>query len=567
MSSSDPGKRVREYPPRMRSRSRSRSRRGRYEPAPDCLSRVRLGAQLQRAIARRRSRVELLVPRAASGRSQARARASTAGRCRRGSPDGRRTAALRRTGLAKPPSSSRNATAAARPPVGQPLGPGRGGVGQQIERVIVGRTARPAQDARRDRVASVSSQPRASYPARSARRRELAVRITPEISGEQPRRRRRVDEARRPRARSRARKADLQRRHGAQYGTRRGGDPRLLPANGCTDTRRRARLSSTTSVGQRLEPLGCPPAHPRHHASRRTDRHRRAGTRAGPRASAEAGRPRARCAAPSTPDAARAGPSSSVEIGTTLQRGPASSKIASASSAHVASPSAAMCQIPPGSATISRVAARQVADVGGRAALVVDDAHLVPLGPEAKHRAHEVVASPAEEPGAPDDPAVPHLALAEELRAPVRAERRRLVGLDVRRALRAVEDVVGGEVDDRRAERGHVPRPLDVDAERACLVGLGAVHVRPGRRVQHEPGLVSEGDRLRHVELVPRARIGVGEGLPQRRPELAARPGYEDASRCERIGLSVLHRCLTRGSSQGIPCSSGSAGSYSRVTW
>jgi hypothetical protein len=29
----------------------------------------------------------------------------------------------------------------------------------------------------------------------------------------------------------------------------------------------------------------------------------------------------------------------------------------------------------------------------------------------------------------------------------------------------------------------------------------------------------------------------------------------------------VLHRCATRSSSHGIPCSSGSSGSYSSVTW
>ncbi len=44
---------------------------------------------------------------------------------------------------------------------------------------------------------------------------------------------------------------------------------------------------------------------------------------------------------------------------------------------------------------------------------------------------------------------------------------------------------------------------------------------------------------------------------------------YDDdapASRCERIGVCVFHRCLTRGSSHGSPCSSGSDASYSRVT-
>ena len=45
--------------------------------------------------------------------------------------------------------------------------------------------------------------------------------------------------------------------------------------------------------------------------------------------------------------------------------------------------------------------------------------------------------------------------------------------------------------------------------------------------------------------------------------------GYEQAaaSRGDRIGVSVLQRCLTRSSAQQTPRSSGSAGSYSSVTW
>ena len=53
-------------------------------------------------------------------------------------------------------------------------------------------------------------------------------------------------------------------------------------------------------------------------------------------------------------------------------------------------------------------------------------------------------------------------------------------------ALRAVEDVVGRVVDERRAELGGVLRAADVDRRRALRVVLGAVDVRPGRRVQHE---------------------------------------------------------------------------------
>ena len=103
---------------------------------------------------------------------------------------------------------------------------------------------------------------------------------------------------------------------------------------------------------------------------------------------------------------------------------PASSKIASANSAHVASPSAARCQTPPGSADEMSRRGSDVADVRRAAHLVVDHAHLVSLGAEPEHRPHEVVPAPAEEPGAPDDPALRHLTLAEKLGAPVGAERR-----------------------------------------------------------------------------------------------------------------------------------------------
>ena len=57
-----------------------------------------------------------------------------------------------------------------------------------------------------------------------------------------------------------------------------------------------------------------------------------------------------------------------------------------------------------------------------------------------------------------------------------------------RRTARAspVEDVVGRERDERRAELGDVLRAADVDRRRALRVVLGAVDVRPGRRVQDE---------------------------------------------------------------------------------
>ena len=183
----------------------------------------------------------------------------------------------------------------------------------------------------------------------------------------------------------------------------------------------------------------------------------RRGSRAALRASAAARARPARCAAPSTRAAAPAAPSSAVEIRRTRQSSPASSKIASAKSAQVQSPSAATCQTPCGSSSTLARGRGEVADVGRGAALVVDDRDLVPLGAEAQHRAQEVVPGRAEEPRRAHDPGpLARRRLAVELRAAVAPTRVRAVRLDVRLALAAVEDVVGREVDERRAERGDV---------------------------------------------------------------------------------------------------------------
>ena len=133
-------------------------------------------------------------------------------------------------------------------------------------------------------------------------------------------------------------------------------------------------------------------------------------------------------------------------------------------------------------------------------------------------------------------------------------------------ALVAAEDVVGRVVDDRRAERGDVSRPLHVDAPRLVGMRLGPVDVGPGSRVEDDLGI--DGERRRDVELLARARVGVRKRLAQRGAELAARAGdQETASRSERMGDSVLQRCATRESFQGNSCSSGSSRSYSSVTW
>ena len=94
--------------------------------------------------------------------------------------------------------------------------------------------------------------------------------------------------------------------------------------------------------------------------------------------------------------------------------------------------------------------------------------------------------------------------------------------------------------------------------------------------MQHELGLVL-GERARHgalvgdVELVaPGRRRLVAEQQRELAAELAAAAGHEHAghaSRGESVGLAVDQRWRTRSSSQRTLCSSGSAGSYSSVTW
>ena len=109
-------------------------------------------------------------------------------------------------------------------------------------------------------------------------------------------------------------------------------------------------------------------------------------------------------------------------------------------------------------------------------------------------------------------------------------------------------------------------RAADVDGGRALRVVLGAVDVRPRRRVQHE---IDGAERRRRERRRPSRRASAArarERLEQRRAELPARAGYDDASRADRIGDVVLQRWRTRSSSHGMPCSSGSAGSYSSVT-
>ena len=125
---------------------------------------------------------------------------------------------------------------------------------------------------------------------------------------------------------------------------------------------------------------------------------------------------------------------------------------------------------------------RQMPDVGGAAALVGDDGHLVALGAEPEHRAHEVVPRRAEEPRAAHDPgALAGGSLAVELRAAVRGQRAGLSDSTYGRTLATVEHVVGGVRHERCAERGGVGGAADVDGGSA-LRDRPRHHRRPSTR-------------------------------------------------------------------------------------
>ena len=135
---------------------------------------------------------------------------------------------------------------------------------------------------------------------------------------------------------------------------------------------------------------------------------------------------------------------------------------------------------------------REMGDIRRRGALVVDDADLVPFARQVEHRRTKFVPGRPEETRAPHDPRpLARSALAVHLRAPVRRQRVRRIGLDVRLGF-AVEHVVGREVHERCAELLDMAGAADVDRRRLLRVGLGAVDVGPGGRVQHEPERLSQ---------------------------------------------------------------------------
>jgi len=142
----------------------------------------------------------------------------------------------------------------------------------------------------------------------------------------------------------------------------------------------------------------------------------------------------------------------------------------------------------------------KMTDVRRRAALVVDNGDFVTLAPEREHGPNEVLSGRPEEPGASNDPrTLPGSRFAVELRPAVRRQRIRRVGLEVRRALRSVKNVISRERHERRAERGGVLRSTDVDRRGVLRTRLRAVDIRPGRGVQHEIDVTEIRRRERDV--------------------------------------------------------------------
>jgi hypothetical protein len=129
---------------------------------------------------------------------------------------------------------------------------------------------------------------------------------------------------------------------------------------------------------------------------------------------------------------------------------------------------------------------------------------------------------------------------------------RRFIGPTRRRARAStVEDVVGGEVDERHAEL------CDAACRRlpaAALVSSSAPSTLSGRRVKHKLQFATWVGGAGCVTPSLTASAGASGTGRERRPELRR---VQDAvwSRSESSGDRVLQRSTTRGSFHGTPCS------------
>ena len=132
-------------------------------------------------------------------------------------------------------------------------------------------------------------------------------------------------------------------------------------------------------------------------------------------------------------------------------------------------------------------------------------------------------------------------ALALELGAPVRVERMRRVGLDVRALLRSIEDVIGRVVDEERPGAARLlckrPRSHRIHRARQRLVGLGAIDggVRRGIDDDIRPRLAhARGDIAGPREVERRAIVRDHLGASRERAhhlssDLPARARHEHA--------------------------------------
>ena len=124
-------------------------------------------------------------------------------------------------------------------------------------------------------------------------------------------------------------------------------------------------------------------------------------------------------------------------------------------------------------------------------------------------------------------------------------------------------NVDGAEDDPQSAAAVNVGGTLNAASLGAPLVTWSTDYVFDGTK--RAPYL--ESDAPSPLGVYARTKLHAEAAAGERAAELPAGAGDQDAtSRGERIGDCVLQRWRTRGSFHGIPCSSGSTGSYSSVT-
>lgn len=155
----------------------------------------------------------------------------------------------------------------------------------------------------------------------------------------------------------------------------------------------------------------------------------------------------------------------------------------------------------------------------GRAVLVGDDAQFIALLRQSQHRQQEVLAAHAVHPtGAQDqvrDACGLDGLLACQLGRAIDVDGAGWVGLNVGRALAAVEDVVGAVVDHRCAElfgffRHHAGR-FAVDAHGKVRLAFGLVHCSVGGWVDDQVGL-DAADDVAHLGQVGEIHLAAVQG-------------------------------------------------------